>query len=710
MRAASYRLCRLADVLRRVLVPALAASLAMALGPAVPAAARQTSPRIVVITVDGTSIDDWRAAGTFGALGSAGLLATRTGTTTIDPVLLRAAAYTSFGAGSAAAIERGSPAIEAGRGVLAGALGEALHRSGNGAIAIGDGSGQDVDDAPAKRAVMRTDGSTPTPSNAPPGLKELGQTWRLDASAPTGRRTDYRELGAALERRLDRATLFVVDLGDTARADRTFADTPARRAAWISSALHEAAIFVERVRSMLEPSDTLIVASLVPPLARVRAGVHLAAVAMTSGRGLPYSGTTRRPGVLALIDLGPTVLQRAGVAVPEEMQGRSARFEPSNDPSRIAADLDAAFVRARAARRPLTRIWLLLAAALATGAFLTVMAARGRAPGAERFPRRLRDVLAFGLIAVAAVPAALLIAPLLPGAGVAAMGWWTLGLAGGAASLARVTLGPAKGVAAVAMLDAGLVVGDLLAGTPLSSRSPLGFQVAGGGRFYGIDEGLLGVLLAGTLVAMAAWVDGSTRRERTAWAAAVPLGFVAIVAGAPSFGSKFGATFTLVPAFGIFLVLAAGRRLDRTAVTGVAIATVLMSAALAVADALAAPAARSHIGRELAGETPVVPLIARKLASFLEITATTIWLPVAVVIVVPAILLVVRRGGLLARGFWGAPGRRAALVGVAAGCVAAMVSNDTGIIVVAPALVVGAAAFYGPLMAPTVGGVELHRR
>jgi hypothetical protein len=157
-------------------------------------------------------------------------------------------------------------------------------------------------------------------------------------------------------------------------------------------------------------------------------------------------------------------------------------------------------------------------------------------------------------------------------------------------------------------------------------------------------------------------------------------------------------------------VLAAGRRLDRTAVTGVAIATVLMSAALAVADALAAPAARSHIGRELAGETPVVPLIARKLASFLEITATTIWLPVAVVIVVPAILLVVRRGGLLARGFWGAPGRRAALVGVAAGCVAAMVSNDTGIIVVAPALVVGAAAFYGPLMAPTVGGVELHRR
>lgn len=687
-------------MLRRVSVPALAASLALAISPASPAVARQASPRIVVLTVDGTSIEDWVAAAAFGSLGSAGLLATRTPTETEDPVLLRAAAYTSLGAGAGAEVEARSPRTDAGRGVLAGALGEALRRRGLAAAAIGDASGEDVEDSPAERAVMLADG---TIASAPLARPDSADTWQPDPAAPGERRTDYRAMRSALERSLTWATLIVVDLGDTARADRTHSGAPASRAPWIARALTEAASFTEAVRSLLEPTDTLIVASLVPPLARARTGVHLAAVAMSGGgRGLPYSGTTRRPGVLALTDLAPTIVARAGVAVPEEMQGRAARFADSDAPLRAAAGLDADFVRARAARRPLTRVWLILAAALATGAFVMITAGRGLAPRAERFPRRLRDLLATGLLAAAAAPAALLVAPLLPGETVAAMGWWALGLSVVAALATRAAAGFGRGLAVVAFVDAALVAGDLLAGSPLAARSPLGFQVAGGGRFYGIDEGLLGVLLASTLIAVAGWQDASTRRR--VGTAIIPLTFVAVVAAAPALGGKFGATFTLVPAFGVFIVLALGRRLDRASMTGIAIATLLLAGSLAAADALAAPAARSHVGREIAGETPVGPLIGRKVSSFLEITGTTIWLPVAIVVAGPAILLLVRRRNLLARGFWGMPGCRAALIGVAVGSVAAMVSNDTGIIVVAPALVVGAPAFYGPLLAPPPSG------
>jgi hypothetical protein len=701
MRAASYRLCRLADVLRRVLVPALAVSLSMASSPAASAAASAPGGRVVLITVDGTSIADWTRAGVFGSMGSAGLLATRTATETKDPVLLRAAAYTTLGAGAPAELESTAARIDAGSGVLAGAVGEALKRRGLSATSIGDASGDDVRDGPGSRAVMHADGGIafPPDSIAP---ADAPVTSVAEPGVPTGRRTDYPAMAAALQRALAWANVVVVDLGDAARADRTYWERPASRRPWIDRALREADRFARAVDGALDPSDTVIVASLVPPLARARIGARLAAVAMTGPRGTLTSGTTRREAVITLTDLAPTILDRVGVAFPDEMQGRVVHIEPSSAPLLEAEAFDAEFARARSARWPLTRIWLFTAAALASAAFLTIVAGRGRSPGNERFPRRFRDFLATGLIATAAAPAAVLIAPQLPGSSIEVLGLWTVALAVASAIAVRIAFRTHFGLVAVAMIDAAVVVGDLLAGTPLASRSPLGFLVAGGGRFYGIDEGLLGVALAGSAIAIAGWLDGRWR-PRSLAIAALPLAFVALVTAAPSLGSKFGAGFTLVPAFGVLLVLAFGYRIDRVTVIAITIGTVLLVGGLAAADALAAPEIRSHIGREIAGQTPASALVVRKVTSFFKITATTIWLPVSIVIAVPMALLVRRRANLLARSFWGLPSLRSALIAVAVGCGAAMGANDTGIIVVAPALVLTAAALYEPLLAPRTG-------
>ena len=687
-------------MLRRVLVPALAVSLSMASSPAASAAASAPGDRVVVITVDGTSIHDWTRAGVFGWLGSAGLLATRTATETKDPVLLRAAAYTTLGAGAPAELASTAARIDAGNGVLAGAMGEALKRRGLSATSIGDASGDDLRDGPGSRAVMHADGGIafPGPGVAPP-TEMIDALSKAEPGAPTGRITDYAAMASAFERALAWATVVVVDLGDTVRADRTFWERPASRRPWVDRALRSADVFARAVRDALNPGDTVIVASLVPPLARARIGARLAAVAMTGPRGALTSGTTRREAVITLTDLAPTILVRAGAAIPDEMQGRAARVGPSTAPLLEAKAFDAAFARARSARWPVTRIWLFSAAALGLVAFLMVAAGRGRSPGPERIPRRSRDLVATGLIATAATPAAVLIAPQLPGSSIEVLGIWTIVLSIGAALLARIALGTGAGLGAIAWADAAIVIGDVLAGSPLASRSPLGFLVAGGGRFYGIDEGLLGVALAGSAVAVAGWLDGRLRPRRI-WIGALPLVVVAVVTAAPSLGSKFGAGFTLVPAFGVLLVLAFGHRLDRVAVIAIAITTVLLVGGLAAADALAAPEARSHIGREIAGQTNAAALVVRKVTSFLRITATTIWLPVSIVIAAPMIVLLRRRANLLARGFWGSPARRSALVAVAVGCVAGMGANDTGIIVAAPALVVTAAAFYGPLLAP----------
>jgi hypothetical protein len=656
---------------------------------------------VVVLTVDGTSIQDWRTAGAFRWAGAVSLLATRTPTASADPILYRAGAYSSFGAGAAAEVRRDTAPTKPRGGVLAGALGETLERNGLEATSIGDAIDDRHADAPAGLAVMDADGTVAVVPGARVRALELSATTsRRDPNAPGGWRTDPDRLRAALQEALAWASVVVVDSGDTWRADRAYTRAPETRARWVGGALAQADRFASDVLTTLGSNDMLVVASLVPPLDRVRGGVHLGAVAFSSRRGLPSSGTTRRDGVLSLTDLAPTVLSALAIAAPDAMEGRPARFVPASDPARVVSDLDHDVVRALATRRPLTRLWLIAAAVFAIAAFVTIASGRGRARADARIPIGWRNTIAWGLAASAAAPAAMLIAPALTNGGTAAVGWWTLGLSLGISLVARAAFGHDRSVVAVAGLTSVVVVADLLAGSPLASRSALGFQIAGGGRFYGIDEGLLGVLLAAPLVVAGGVIDAARNRRRAILGAGLLLAAVAVFAAGPSWGSKFGAPYTMVPAFGVFALLAAGVRIDRRGVIGIAIATVLLSGSLAAADALASPESRSHIGREVSGGTPVGPLVGRKLRSLVTITATTVWLPAALALAGPALILLARRPDVGARGLWGKPARRAALWALAVGCVCALGSNDTGIIVVAPALVFGAAAFYAPLLVP----------
>jgi hypothetical protein len=648
---------------------------------------------VVVITVDGTDIQDWANANVFTSPFGFGLLSTRTGADANDVGELRASAYATFGAGTAVAVGPGS---RAGRhdGAIVGLLGESISRAPGGlvATAIGDGSGTDTRDAPASLAVMRLDGTAAiSPFERLAASRASTDVSRPDPRSPGGRRTDPVAVRNVIRERLRWASLVVVDTGDTARADRTYADDASARAGWMRRALVEASVLADDVRAMLGPKDTLMVASLVPPATRVHRGVYLGAIAFTESSSLPTSATTRQDGVVTLTDLAPTVLQHFGEAAPAGMTGRPIRFVSASDARSSAVRDDWDYERALRSRQPLTRVWLIAAALLSALAFVTVAAGRG-SPA--------RQLIGVGLLAAASAPAAFLIAPLLPGDSVVAAGWWTAAIAIGAATFARVTLGQGRALAATTLVTAVLYAVDLIAGSPLAARSALGFQIAGGGRFYGLDEGMLGVLLAAPLVAAGISADRSRDPRRATIAWTIVLAGLAVLAAAPAFGSKFGAPYTLVPGFGVFVTLAAGHKLDRKAVIGIAVATVLLSASLAVADALSSSETASHIGRELVGRTAVGSLVARKLTSLVKVTTTTVWLPAAAVIAGLAVLLLVRRRDLVARAMWGKPAARAALWGGVVGCAFALVSNDTGIITVAAAAPIIGAAFYGPLLVP----------
>ena len=140
----------------------------------------------------------------------------------------------------------------------------------------------------------------------------------------------------------------LVEGSDLARADRYTAGEPlARRAEARRTALRWTDDLVADLLAEVDPArDSVLV---VGPYHR-RGPAHLTVAGLRAPDvepGLLRSGTTRRTGIVTLVDIAPTILDQVGVDRPSSMEGR--RFErvadgPSTGEARAEhlAEIDAA--------------------------------------------------------------------------------------------------------------------------------------------------------------------------------------------------------------------------------------------------------------------------------------------------------------------------------------------------------------------------------
>jgi hypothetical protein len=399
------------------------------------------------------------------------------------------------------------------------------------------------------------------------------------------------------------------------------------------------------------------------------------------------SPSTRRSGLVTLTDLAPTVLTALGAPVPDALTGRALRVSPG------AADLGGlARLDRDAAWRE--RIWLPV-----TTAFIALQVVlwfvTGFSLAGPVWARRLpRPALRAAAVAVAAFPpAALLIralpfVPRLGGAGVAVLVALDLALAGLALRAQRHPLAP------LAWLFSGtvaLLLVDVATDAHLQLAGLLGYSPQSASRFFGVGNTAFGVLAAGALLVAAIHVDRAPRvREAVAGAAAL-LVLVAFVDGAPFLGADVGGLITLVPIAALAVWALTGRRLTwRTVVLALGAAALALGAATAV-DLARPPAARTHLGRVAAatlhgGEGSLFDTVSRKIGANLHGLGQSFWTavtPVVAVVLLVALLWTPWGRRLAPRG---TPLRVGLLAAVAAGLIGFAV-NDSGVIVVAMALV-----------------------
>jgi hypothetical protein len=389
----------------------------------------------------------------------------------------------------------------------------------------------------------------------------VGPGAALALASPTGAVGSYEQSAAGLSAAvLARCPLTVIDLGQTGDIERTVASALDRQLAQIVAEL---------------PTDTLLLvtspgAAVAPGSGGVPAGPpHLMSVVVSGpgfADGLLTATSTRRPGIVALTDLTPTVAGWLGRAVPRGTVGAQiGRTSRGDLPATISALLD---------RDTAEQVWLAThgwffvgyaaAGALAFG--LPTLIFWGAAE--ERRRARARCWRAAGVLA-AAVPLGSYLANAFPWWQRAHPAWWLYGLAVvwalAVAALAlagpwrRDALGPFGAICTATVAVLGL---DVMTGSALQLEAPFGLSLLVSGRYYGIGNDVLGVWCVSVLVA-AAWLGcvlpRPERLPRLPVLAATGIGLFAVIAsGWPGFGAKVGGTIALVPCLLLLLIALAG--------------------------------------------------------------------------------------------------------------------------------------------------------
>jgi hypothetical protein len=399
-------------------------------------------------------------------------------------------------------------------------------------------------------------------------------------------------------------------------------------------------------------------------------------VAGAGFKGQLRSATTRRNGLIAAIDVAPTVLRALGITVPDDMQGEPIEGRGVADAK--AVEELAGRLSVVTARRPHALFWL-------AGAWLALLAVLQLAAGERGVGAAVRTaaLAALWLPGVALLTAALepsrIVEPALLGVGAVALGALT----------DRLVRWPLALAVPAAVVFAAHAV-DLVRGSPLIAASLAGPNPAGGARFFGIGNELEVILsvsvLIGTGAALAGWPSGAAAADPVAAApdrhprcAAIAFAVTAVVAagimGAGRLGADVGAVITLAAGGAAAVIASLPNKPSRRAIVLAVAAPVVAIGALILLDIVTGGGA--HLTRSVLhahGSGDLADVVRRRFTGSFSTLANVGWAIAFTVALVVIVWLAARRRQLLS----GLPRALAAgLIGAWFATVVGAISNDS---------------------------------
>jgi hypothetical protein len=271
------------------------------------------------------------------------------------------------------------------------------------------------------------------------------------------------------------------------------------------------------------------------------AGAHQlrwsALAGLSAQRSTLTSQTTRQRGIVAALDVAPTLLEYLRLPIPASMRGKPIHPDGAlygTALRSLKARLEVVYPRRLPALACLLAAWALLMAATSLAAVSARRANRPRAAGAPvRWAIRTGALAMLWAPVAVLAPAALEPKPALEYALIVATCFCLATLSDRLLPWPRAVIAPAAAAVLAIVLDA-------LLGSQLLIRSLLGPNPAYGARFYGIGNELKSGLAVLVFTAVAAALFPATRSRKTATTMACAGAPLALIEGAARIGAGVG--------------------------------------------------------------------------------------------------------------------------------------------------------------------------
>jgi hypothetical protein len=389
------------------------------------------------------------------------------------------------------------------------------------------------------------------------------------------------------------------------RVGRTVAITDLRRGFTVELLPSIAADAQNRLNSARSPTAVMVV-SPAPSQAMDRIGDEVTPIIIAypgfRNRSVSSlsSDTTRQPGLVANVDVAPTVLDLMVLEIPVEMDGQPTISESASPPF----ELHRLHLEQRRIRLPIQLGQIAYVSFLALVSVPALIYVRRRGTLSRRAAGRLQLLALGGLALPVTVLAGGLLSSLTYGVVVPYLIFTTLAVA--VLSLSARSRGPMGPVVFVGAVSLGFVLLDGMLGGRAFRIPLMGGTMFDGVRFYGLPNGFIAVPLAGALFV------ATTLRPYTGF---VLLIAVALFAGFPSLGANLGAAATILAAAGLWWVLSTRSRFGLREVSFVAGVVALgVGIVLLVNQYLAdAPTHVSRFAEQTGGLGELLSLVRRRL-------------------------------------------------------------------------------------------------
>ena len=515
-----------------------------------------------------------------------------------------------------------------------------------------------------------------------------------DATAPYGVRTDPERLSEAIDVFFENEDCGVafIDQGDLTRFDQWAMalgrdELTGDLVALQRSALMASDALVGDLRSRMGPDELLLIVSPTSPSWADEA--HLG-VAIAVGGGFKQGTTletasTRRPALVTLPDVAPTILEHFGVDRPPVMNGRGMAASATSDPpiaSMTSLDDESVFIDA--VKGPLSGIFVLFQVVVYVLLLLLLGWRERRGVGSTA----ARTLQMCGL-AVVAFPVSTYLAGVVDGHSLGGIAFAALLVAiTGALVLTTSFLlkGSMDRLLALVAFTWVVVALDLVTGSMLQLNTVFGYSPIVAGRFAGAGNIVFAVfgvtaILTGALIAY----RFSGRRYALPFVVALFVVTV-VIDGAPSLGSDVGGVLALVPSLGLTAILLTGQKPRLRTVVIAAVAAVVALTLFLIIDLRQPADSQTHLARLYEdtrdrGFGALGDTLERKATSNLRVFTSTIWTFFVPPALLAMIYLLRRPSGRWQQFAVDYPKLRAGLIGGLLLAVLGFAVNDSGIVI-----------------------------